>query len=633
VSITIPQAPAMDRPHRRIGRIPGFAYGAVAPTLAIVIAVVALPLAYSLYLSLHRTNPITKRWIFVGLDNYAGMLGNAEFWAALGRTAYFAAFSVIGTTLIGMGMALVLNERFAGRGFLRSVMLVPWAMAPVSVGVLWSFVYAGDYGTLNGLLTDLGLGFLTTPWLGDGFRALNLVALTQVWNQAPLTALLLLAGLQSMPRNLQKAAMLDGAGPVARFFAITLPWLKPNLLFIAIIATINSLMAFDILWIMTRGGPGAATTVFAWLGYLYSFQFLKFGEGAAILYGLTILSFVLAILYFLVLGPRQRRRAAAVSEASDSGRVSIGRRHAMVTLPPYRPRVRLPRRVEAALGRLGFAFAALLIFLWSALPVIALVLMSLTPASDLIRMPPTVVPSGFTLHNFTAVLAPELASGNETSVQAKRVPLSLLNSFVVGVVVVTISVALGTLAGYAFARHGKARFFRISLWGLLLTRMTPALTLVLPFFVIFRTLDLIDTRTGLVIAYSSILLPLSAWMMKSYFEGIPASLDRAALVDGCSRLKALWKILLPVARPGIIAAAIFCFLVSWNEFLFALILTSTPNAQTIPVVLSGFLSQARFYEYGPMFAASVLSIAPPVLVAFLFQRYLVQGALSGAVKG
>jgi multiple sugar transport system permease protein len=384
---------------------------------------------------------------------------------------------------------------------------------------------------------------------------------------------------------------------------------------------------------MTRGGPGAATTVFAWLGYLYSFQFLKFGEGAAILYGLTILSFVLAILYFLVLGPRQRRRAAAASENGGSGRASMGRRHAMVTLPPYRARVRLPRRVEAVLARFGFTIAALLIFLWSALPVIALVLMSITPASDLIRMPPTVVPSGFTLHNFTAVLAPELASGNETSVQAKRVPLSLLNSFVVGVVVVTISVALGTLAGYAFARHGKARFFRISLWGLLLTRMTPALTLVLPFFVIFRTLDLIDTRTGLVIAYSSILLPLSAWMMKSYFEGIPASLDRAALIDGCSRLKMLWKILLPVARPGIIAAAIFCFLVSWNEFLFALILTSTPNAQTIPVVLSGFLSQARFYEYGPMFAASVLSIAPPVLVAFLFQRYLVQGALSGAVKG
>ena len=186
---------------------------------------------------------------------------NADFWAAIGRTVYFAGFTLVGSTLLGLAMALVLNQRFVGRGLLRSFVLVPWAMAPVSVGVLWSFIYAGNYGALTGLLDDLGLGRFALPWLGDGFRALNLVALTQVWSQAPLTALMLLAGLQSMPDSLRRAAMLDGAGPVARFFAITLPWLKPSLLFISIVTTINSLMAFDILWIMTRGGPGAATTV------------------------------------------------------------------------------------------------------------------------------------------------------------------------------------------------------------------------------------------------------------------------------------------------------------------------------------------------------------------------------------
>ena len=99
--------------------------------------------------------------------------------------------------------------------------------------MLWSFIYAGDYGALTGLLNDLGLGRFALPWLGDGFRALNLVALTQVWSQAPLTTLMLLAGLQSMPASLHRAAMLDGAGPLSRFLAITLPWLKPNLLFIS----------------------------------------------------------------------------------------------------------------------------------------------------------------------------------------------------------------------------------------------------------------------------------------------------------------------------------------------------------------------------------------------------------------
>ncbi len=436
-----------------------------------------------------------------------------------------------------------------------------------------------------------------------------------------------------MPPSLHKAAMLDGAGPVARFFAITLPWLRPNLLFISIIATINALMAFDILWIMTRGGPGAATTVISWLGYVYSFQFLRFGEGAAILYCLTALSFLLAIFYFAFFGARRSRPVLTVAATSSDGGLLARRGPPMVSLPPPPSRRRLPRALELSLGRGGFALAAIVLFLWSVLPVLALVLMSLTPASDLIRTPATTIPSSFTLENFKTVLMPQISAGFSTSVQARRVPLSLFNSLVVGACVAVISVVLGTFAGYAFARYGRKRFFGASIWLLMLTRMTPGLTLVLPFFVIYRSFGLIDTRTGLIVAYCSFLLPLSAWMMRSYFEGVPASLDRAALIDGCSRLTMMWKVLLPVVRPGIIAAGIFCFLASWNEFLFALILTSTPNAQTIPVVISGFLSQAQFYEYGPMFAASVLSILPPVLVAFFFQRYLIQGALSGAVKG
>ncbi len=615
---------------RRIDRAPRFAYTAVAPTLVIVFAVVGLPLLYSFILSLNTTNPITKRWTFVGLGNYSKIFVDPDFWGAFGRTAYFAAFTVIGTTLLGMIFALILNERFAGRGFLRSTVLVPWAMAPVSIGVLWSFVYAGSFGLLNGLLNDIGLPALATAWLGDGFRALNLVALTNVWNQAPLTALMLLAGLQSMPANLHKAAILDGAGPLRRFVSITLPWLKPSLLFMTIIATINALMTFDILLIMTRGGPGRATTLLSWMGYLQSFQFLRFGEGAATLYVLTITSLLLAILYFVVLGPRRQRADIPAPVSETTWHATKPKHHPMVKLPAYRPQRMFSVKTSARLSRLLFWATSLLVFLWSALPVCALLLMSLSPATDLIRTPPTVFPTTLTFDNFISVLA---ADSGTTSVQAKRVPLSLLNSFIVGVCVSVVNVALGTLAGYAFARHGHRRFFGASLWALMLTRMIPGLTLILPFFIIFRTLGLMDTRLALIISYSSFLLPLSAWMMKTTFESVPKSLDRAAMVDGCTQASMLWKVLLPVVRPGIVAAAIFCFLVSWNEFLFALILTSSLKSQTIPVVISGFLNQAQFYEYGPLFAASVLSILPPVAVAFFFQRYLVQGALSGAVKG
>jgi multiple sugar transport system permease protein len=605
-----------------------FGYQALAPTLVAVTIVVIVPLAYSLYLSLNLINPITRRWRLVGLENYAGLITDSTFWASFGRTAYFSAFTVIGTTVLGVIFAVVLNERFNGRGLLRSIMLVPWAMAPVAVGVLWSFFYAGSFGMLNGLLNDLGLSQLASAWLGGDFRALNLVALTQVWNQTPLTALLVLAALQSIPKSLYSAALLDGAGPIRRFTSITLPALKSTLLFAIIVATINALMAFDIILIMTNGGPGAATTTLSWLGYMRSFQFHHFGEGAAVLYVLTFLSLALAIIFKFVLAPRRSRNRALPPDRT--WQAGGARQHQMVDLPVYRPRswmsARTSRWLTVGLHRL----AATLILLWSALPVLALLLMSLSPAADLIRTPPTVLPSHLTFQNFISVLT---AKNGLESVQAERVPLALLNSLVVGIAVTAFSVFLGVFSGYAFARYGHRRFFAGALWGLLLTRMVPALTLILPMFILFRTMHLLDTRIGLVIAYSSILLPLCAWMLRATFESVPRSLDRAALIDGCSHLSMMWKVVLPVARPGIVAAAIFSFLVSWNEFLFALILTSTPNSQTIPVIIAGFLVQAQFYAFGPLFAATVLTIVPPVIITFAFQRYLVQGALSGAIKG
>ena len=284
------------------------------PTLIVVFVIFGIPLVYSLALSLHRINMLTQQWVFVGLQNYLDILPNPDFLAALGRTAYFALVTVIGGLILGFAMALVLNQNFPGRNFLRGVVLVPWAMAPVAVGVLWSWMLNGEYGTFNAVLFDLGLVDSPIHWLADGRLAFNMVALAHVWNQAPLASLLILAGLQSIPENLHRAARIDGAGAVRRFFSITLPWLRPMLLLIMILTTINSIMAFDLFWIMTRGGPGSATTVFSWMGYAYAFQFFKFGEGAAILYVLTILCLILAALYLKLFFPTAGGRRADAAE-------------------------------------------------------------------------------------------------------------------------------------------------------------------------------------------------------------------------------------------------------------------------------------------------------------------------------
>jgi ABC-type sugar transport system permease subunit len=234
-------------------------------------------------LSLHRINPLTQRWVFVGLRNYLMVLPDPDFLAAFGRTVYFAVVTVAGGLALGMAMALALNGRFPGRGVLRSVVLIPWAMSPIAVGILWNWIFNGDYGPLNAILMDLGIISQPVHWMGSGTFAFHAVALVHIWNQAPLTALLLLAGLQSMPDSLRRAARIDGAGVVQRFLRITVPWLRPMLLLVMILTTINAIMAFDLFWIMTRGGPGSASTVFSWMGYAYAFQFFRFGEGAAVL--------------------------------------------------------------------------------------------------------------------------------------------------------------------------------------------------------------------------------------------------------------------------------------------------------------------------------------------------------------
>ena len=613
------------------------------PTLLVVFVIFGIPLIYALALSLHRINMLTQQWMFVGLANYTDILPDPAFLAAFGRTAYFALVTVLGGLVLGMAMALVLNLSFPGRNVLRSIVLVPWAMAPVAVGVLWSWMFNGEYGTLNAILFDLGLIEKPIHWLGNGSIAFNLVALVHIWNQAPLATLLILAGLQSMPENLHRAARIDGAGAFRRFFSITLPWLRPMLLLIMILTTINSIMAFDLFWIMTKGGPGSATTVFSWMGYAYAYQFFKFGEGAAILFMLTILCLILAWLYLRLFFPTvMRREAVAPGDAAALAGTLVNRvsaagadvRTRFERIAPHVQRRFLSGRTRRVLGWAGISAAALLIFLWSFAPFVWLVLMSLSPAADLVRSPPTMVPNGLTLENYRFVLFPGGVEDGQSSIQATRVPYAIWNSLIVAISVTAINLVLGALAGYAYARHAAhSRLMNGTLWGLMMTRMTPSLALILPFFMMFKAFGILDTRTALVIAYCSLILPLSTWMMKGYFEGLPPNLERAALVDGCTRLQAIWKIIAPVARPGIVAAGIFCFLVSWNEFIFALILTGTPKAQTIPVVIAGFLVQLRFYDYGPMFAASVLAVIPPVVIALAFQRFLVRGMLSGSLKG
>jgi multiple sugar transport system permease protein len=287
-----------------------FARLLVAPAILAIMAVVAVPLAYSLWLSFTDVNLLRGggaaiemfgmrlplyRW--VGLKNYLQVFSDPLYWDSLWRTLYFVGAFVIEATLVGLGVALVLNERFPGRPLMRSLLLVPWSLSRIVVGLLWIGILDFEFGAFNGYMQRLGLMTGSIAFFKDGFSALNVLVSVYMWNQAPFATLLFLAGMQSIAEDLYAAAEVDGAGYWQRFRYVTLPALRPILFLVLVLCTVNGFLMLDLIYILTMGGPANETTTISWLGFQTSFAFFKFGPGTAILYTLTGLCLLLTFLY------------------------------------------------------------------------------------------------------------------------------------------------------------------------------------------------------------------------------------------------------------------------------------------------------------------------------------------------
>lgn len=205
-----------------------------------------------------------------------------------------------------------------------------------------------------------------------------------------------------------------------------------------------------------------------------------------------------------------------------------------------------------------------------------------------------------------------------------------LNSIIIGAGTLIVSMVVGTLGGYAFARFRFSHKEKIALL-VLMSRMVPPITLVLPLYIIMMKLGLLGTYWAVIIAHTSFNLAFVCWMMRAFFEEVPVEIEESAMIDGCSRIGALIRVTLPIVSPGISASAILCLLVSWNEFLFALVLTST-RTRTLPVGIASF-SGAVSVNWGASMAAATAAMIPMIVVGLIIQKYLIRGLTMGAVKG
>ncbi len=330
---------------------------------------------------------------------------------------------------------------------------------------------------------------------------------------------------------------------------------------------------------------------------------------------------------------------------------------AVKTAPKARTGGFLSRRTRRGIGRVALYAVVVVMALWSLMPFLYMMNISLMDTVDVISAPPKWIPWPPKFAEWELVLTGEkkwfgggsyagetyegeevgkrAMGGFEAGVTAHRIPFAMVRSIIVALGTTILNLIIGSFAGYAMARYPNFWFANATLNLLMITRMLPGLALLIPFFILFRVTGLLNTLPGLIIAYTSFILPLTVWIMRGYFSTVPRSLEWSAQVDGCTWFQAFWRIFLPVAGPGLVAAGIFTFLVAWNEFLFALILVPRDDVQTVTLAIVGLATSLRHRidDYPALYVGGMIAVIPPVIIAFVFQRYLIQGMLSGAMKG
>ena len=277
------------------------------------------------------------------------------------------------------------------------------------------------------------------------------------------------------------------------------------------------------------------------------------------------------------------------------------------------------RRLENFLSDIGVRIGLTIFVIWTLAPVVWMVISSLLTPVALTSLPPDLSPGQFTWLNYQGVLAT-----GQSLLPAMR------NSLLVSAFTTSIALALGSAAAYAIARLETPGGNRLAVM-VLATQMFPGIVIIIPLFIVLSRLGLIDTYAGLVVVYLSFVLPIVIWVMKGFFEAIPPDLERAAAIDGATTWQTFTRIVLPISLPPLFAAGIFAFIESWNEFMFAIVLTRL-QTKTAPIAISEFSGQYQT-AVGQMVAAATLASVPIITLALLFRGYILKGFAEGAIKG
>jgi multiple sugar transport system permease protein len=659
MAVSPPRTGSLSATQRRLGRDWRLAAVFMAPTVVLIGALILVPIVSSVVTS--TTERHGAETVFVGLDNYTALATDRLFHTGVVNSFVFTAYAEVFKVVLGLIAALMLHHMKRGRAVVAGVLLLPWVVPTVVTAFSWRSLFDPIFGSVNTLLTGSGIGPAMASlrlvdswpagWLSDASLAMPSVILVNVWKGIPFFTVTFLAGLKAIDNGLHEAAMVDGASPWQRFVHVTLPGLRYVMIVTVLLSSIWTFNNFDLIWLMTQGGPGDATAPYVMVAYSKAIQQLQFGAGAAVTLVLVpVIGVLVAVLVRMMrrgdmpsagepgrgrLTRAQRRALPWVVVAVTTALLAFASPHIFwkaavvlgvcVVLAAAVGRVistlaaRGSRRAARAVNGVGsgLALAGLLLFVLGPLYWITVTAfksdLQITMRSD------DLWPTPWSLQQFAELFT------------SQPFGTWYLNTVLVSVASTVIALVCAALAGYALARlrFRGAQSFTVTV---LLTYVMPGALLFIPLYQLLIGFRLTDSLWSLVVAYPTFTLPFATWLLVGYFKSIPVELEEAALVDGCTRLQAFRRIVLPLAKPGLLAVALFTLTNAWNEFLFAFVFITKDEYKTLPVGMQSMIF-GDVVPQGQLAAASLLISIPVVLMYAFGQRFLTEGLTAGAVKG
>jgi multiple sugar transport system permease protein len=619
----------------------------LGPSLILIALIIVYPAIEMVRTSFIKFNSIGLSQGSAGVGNYRTLFDEPALGHVLVNTVLWVILVVVATIGISLALAQFLNKRFPGRRIVRWALIVPWAASLVMTATVWRYIYEGAYGMLNRVLLDLGLIHTPVEWYQDNSTSFWCLIVVGIVVSIPFSTFVMLAGLQAIPADVYEAARVDGAGAWQTYRKVTFPLLRPALLTSSVLNVIYVFNSFPIIWVITGKLPGDQTDTTITFMYKIAFTYrLDVGEAAA----LSVLNVVFLLLVVSVFLRRVRWNAGDDVGSGRSGPGFLRRRtravfapratgHAMTAAtekadPQARVTPSVPRppgagdRLAKAVGRLwspvrpaGLMLGGAIVAAFFLAPYVVMFLGAVKSQQNLFHNPALYLPTHWQWGNFAHVW--------------KIIPLAtyLVNSLIVAAVSTAIVLLVSLPAAYYTARH-NFRGKRAFLYLVLITQMFAPVALVIG---IYREVTLVNGAVNsywaLIAVDSAFNLAFSIWILNGYLASIPKEIEDAAMVDGAGRLRTMFRVVLPLAKPGIVTAVIFTFIQVWNEFVVAETIFNNPtvNRETLTVGINAFVGLYQT-QYQYLFVASIIGIVPVVVLFAFIEKYLVGGLTAGSIR-